>query len=68
MNLTEATRSGYSGRSSYTGIHKASDNSDQLGDYQLLRNDLSPADISNTEENFDIWGSHTHTHTHIGKR
>jgi len=37
-----------------TRIYKASDNSDQLRDYQLLQNGLSPADISNTDYNINI--------------
>ena len=50
-------QSGYSGVSLNTRIYKASDNSDQLRDYQLLQNGLRPADISNTDDNFDILGS-----------
>jgi hypothetical protein len=48
----QTAQSGYSGGS----FNTASDNSDQLRDYQLIQNGLSPADISNTD-NFDIWGS-----------
>jgi hypothetical protein len=49
--------SGRRGGSLNMRIYKANDNSDQLRDYQLLQHGLIPADTSNTDDDFDIWGS-----------